>query len=196
MDPAYPKAVVLVSACALGLIRGFHTILKPRAAVTARHDGWRELVVLAAVVVGFIVPIAWVATPWLAVADVAPRPLLVAAGAAVLAAGLWLFHRTHADLGANWSARLQIVDTHRLVTAGIYRHIRHPMYLSLLLYGLGQMLAVPNWIAGPCGLAGAVLLVAMRIGPEEAMMRERFGREYDAYVAGTGRILPRFPRRG
>jgi protein-S-isoprenylcysteine O-methyltransferase Ste14 len=195
MDPAYPKAVVMVSAGALGLIRGFHTLRKPRAAVTARHEGWRELVVLGAVFAGFIVPVAWATTSWFACAEFDPQAPLVIAGAAVLAAGLWLFHHTHTGLGANWSARLQIVDTHRLVTAGVYRHIRHPMYLSLLLYGLGQMLAVPNWIAGPSALAGAVLLVAMRIGPEEAMMRDRFGREYDAYVAGTGRILPRRRKR-
>jgi protein-S-isoprenylcysteine O-methyltransferase Ste14 len=191
----HPKAVVLIAAAMLGLIRGAYTLRRPRATVATRREGWRELFVIVAVVAGFFVPIVWASTVWLAFADVGPRSLPIAAGAAVLAASLWLFHRTHADLGANWSARLQIVDTHRLVTTGVYRRIRHPMYLSLLLYGLGQMLAVPNWVAGPCGLAGAALLVAMRIGPEEAMMRERFGREYDAYMAGTGRVLPRFPGR-
>jgi protein-S-isoprenylcysteine O-methyltransferase Ste14 len=195
LDPAYAKVIVLVALCALALIRGMHTVRRPETTIATRHEGWRELFVLVAVVAGFLIPIAWAMTPWLAFADVTPHALPVVSGAMVLAASLYLFHRTHADLGANWSARLQIVDAHQLITAGIYRRVRHPMYLALLLYGLGQMLAVPNWIAGPCGLLGAVLLAAMRIGPEEAMMRERFGREYDAYMIGTGRILPRFQRR-
>lgn len=195
MTLAAPNAVVLIAAGSLGLIRALHTLRKPRSAVASRHEGWRELFVLAAVVIGFIVPVAWASSSWLAFANLRPHALPISAGIVVLAAGLWLFHRTHADLGANWSARLQIVDTHRLVTSGIYRHIRHPMYLSMILYGVGQALVVPNWIAGPCGLAGAVLLVALRIGPEEAMMRERFGREYDEYVTGTGRIVPRLQRR-
>ena len=195
MNPAYAKAIVLVAILALALIRGIQTVRRPQTTIATRREGSRELFVLVAVVSGFIVPIVWAITPWLAFADFTPQALPVLSGAIVLAAGLWLFHRTHADLGANWSARLQIVDAHQLVTAGIYRRVRHPMYLSLLLYGIGQMLAVPNWIAGPCGLVGAVLLATMRIGPEEAMMREQFGREYDAYMAGTGRILPRFLRR-
>jgi protein-S-isoprenylcysteine O-methyltransferase Ste14 len=195
VDPAYAKAIVLVSAGALGIIRGIHTVRRPPTTIATRREGWRELFVLVAVVAGFVVPIVWAITPWFACADFTPHALPVLCGAIVLAAGLLLFHRTHADLGANWSARLQIVDAHQLVTAGLYGRVRHPMYLSLLLYGLGQMLTVPNWIAGPCGPLGAVLLAAIRIGPEEAMMRERFGREYDAYVSGTGRILPPFRKR-
>ncbi len=195
MNPAYAKIVVLLAAAALGLIRGIHTLRRPRTSIASRREGWQELFVLVAVVVGFIVPLAWATSSWLAFADFTPQGLPLAAGTLSLAAGLWLFHRTHADLGANWSARLQILDSHRLITNGIYQHIRHPMYLSLLMYGLGQALAVPNWIAGPCGLAGAVLLFAIRVGPEERMMRERFGAEYDAYVAASGMIFPRFRRR-
>jgi protein-S-isoprenylcysteine O-methyltransferase Ste14 len=64
------------------------------------------------------------------------------------------------------------------------------MYLALLLYGLGQALVLPNWIAGPFYVASLALLVALRLGPEEAMMRERFGSEYDAYQARTRRLVP------
>lgn len=194
IDPLYPKTVVLLAAGALGLIRGIHTVRRPRTTITSRRGGWPELLVLMAVATGLIVPIVWATSTWLGFADVTPRDLPFAAGCVTLAASLWLFHKTHADLGANWSARLQIVDAHRLVTNGIYRHVRHPMYLSLLLYGLGQALVIPNWIVGPCGLAGAVLLFVLRVGPEERMMRERFGAEYDAYAARTGRVFPRFRR--
>ncbi len=64
------------------------------------------------------------------------------------------------------------------------------MYLALILYSSGQALVLPNWVAGPSYLVVFVLLVALRLGPEERMMRDEFGQEYDAYVAGTKRLVP------
>ena len=103
---------------------------------------------------------------------------------------MWLFHRSHADLGTNWSITLEVREGHRLVTGGVYRRIRHPMYTALFLYCLGLALAVPNWIAGPSYLVAFGLLFALRLGPEERMMRETFGREYDDYAARTQRLVP------
>jgi protein-S-isoprenylcysteine O-methyltransferase Ste14 len=108
----------------------------------------------------------------------------------VLAAGLVVFHRSHADLGTNWSITLEIREGHRLVTEGVYRRVRHPMYLALLLHGLGQAILLPNWVAGPAYLVVMLVLVAFRLGPEERMMRERFGAEYDAYAARTRAFGP------
>ena len=44
---------------------------------------------------------------------------------------------------------LEIRDEHQLVTGGIYSLVRHPMYLSLLVYSAGQVLVLPNWVVGP-----------------------------------------------
>jgi protein-S-isoprenylcysteine O-methyltransferase Ste14 len=35
-----------------------------------------------------------------------------------------------------------------------------------------------------------LLLVGLRLGPEERMMREEFGNDYDAYAATTKRLIP------
>jgi protein-S-isoprenylcysteine O-methyltransferase Ste14 len=108
-----------------------------------------------------------------------------------LALGLWLFHRSHADLGTNWSITLEVREEHRLVTHGIYRRIRHPMYAALLLYSLGIALVLPNWIAAPSYGVVLSLLIAFRLGPEERMMLEEFGEDYEAYRARTRRLVPR-----
>jgi protein-S-isoprenylcysteine O-methyltransferase Ste14 len=107
-----------------------------------------------------------------------------------LAVGLGLFARSHADLGTNWSITLEVREKHQLVTQGIYRHIRHPMYLALLVYGLGQALVVPNWIAGPSYAVAMALLFALRFTREERMMLEEFGSDYDAYMRRTKRLVP------
>ena len=107
-----------------------------------------------------------------------------------LVAGLWLFYRSHADLGTNWSITLEVREQHRLITHGVYRRVRHPMYAALLLYSVGQALVIPNWVAGPSYLVAFAILFAFRVGAEERMMREYFGDTYEAYAARTKRLVP------
>ena len=118
------------------------------------------------------------------------RTFLAPGSGPLLALGLWVFQRSHADLGRHWSITLELREGHALVTTGIYARVRHPMYLGLLLYSLGQALVLPNWIAGPSYLVAMGLLFAFRLGPEERMLREAFGAEFDLYRARTKRLVP------
>ena len=97
-------------------------------------------------------------------------------GVVLYSLGLWLFHRSHVDLATNWSVSLDIRENHTLVTSGVYRTIRHPMYAAIFLQAIGQASLVPNWITGPFEFFAFVLMFALRIGPEERMMLEHFGR--------------------
>ena len=103
---------------------------------------------------------------------------------------LWLFFRSHADLGTNWSVTLELRQEHRLITQGVYRAIRHPMYSALTLYAVGQALVIPNWVAGFSNVIALLVLIALRVGAEEKMMAEQFGDEYAAYSARTKRFVP------
>jgi protein-S-isoprenylcysteine O-methyltransferase Ste14 len=123
-------------------------------------------------------------------ADYPFQPILAWLGAAVFGASLWLFHRTHKDLGRNWSVTLELRDRHSLVTSGVYRHVRHPMYSAFWLWAIAQALLLPNWIAGPAGLVGFGTLFFLRIGREEQLMIEAFGDEYRDYMRRTSRVLP------
>ena len=104
--------------------------------------------------------------------------------------GLWLLYRSHADLGTYWSVTLEVRENHQLITSGVYRSIRHPMYTSLFLYSIGQVLALPNWVAGPSYLVPFAILFALRVTAEEKMMLETFGSQYAEYMARTKRLLP------
>jgi protein-S-isoprenylcysteine O-methyltransferase Ste14 len=190
MDVLFAKAAVVVGTAAMVAIRAPYGERSRRVAVVAHRKGRLETVLLTIAWMGFIVPLLWVFTPVLAFADYALRPFPFVVGAAGLALGLWLFQRSHADLGTNWSITLEVREGHRLVTNGVYRYVRHPMYAALFVYSLGQALAVPNAVAGPSYLAGFGLLFALRLPREEQMMRETFGAEYDAYAARTRRLIP------
>jgi protein-S-isoprenylcysteine O-methyltransferase Ste14 len=51
-------------------------------------------------------------------------------------------------------------------------------------------LVVPNWVAGPSYLISFSLLFALRVGPEERMLLEEFGEDYNAYRSRTRRLFP------
>lgn len=158
--------------------------------VARTAKGALETALLSLAWIAFCVPLVWVWSNAFASAEFDLRPTPLVAGAVLYAAGLWLFHRSHADLGTNWSITLEVREEHRLVTEGVYRRIRHPMYSALLLFALGQAVALPNWVAGPSYLVVMALLVALRLGPEERLMRETFGARYDEYAVKTKRIVP------
>jgi protein-S-isoprenylcysteine O-methyltransferase Ste14 len=162
-----------------------------RVRVVGDSRSTSERIGLATATVGLgVVPAIYVATGLPRAADYVATGWTVIPGTIVYAAALWLFHRAHKDLGRNWSITLEIRDQHRLVSNGIYGLIRHPMYTSFWLMGLGQALLLPNWVGGLAGLVGFAVVYFLRVDKEERMMIETFGDEYRAYMARTKRIIP------
>jgi protein-S-isoprenylcysteine O-methyltransferase Ste14 len=190
VNPWCAKGVVIAATVAMIAIRAPHGQRSRAVPVARSAKGAGEIALLVVMWLSFFVPVAWIASDVFAFAEFELLPVPLVAGVVVLAVSLWFFHRSHADLGTNWSITLEVREGHTLVTDGVYSRIRHPMYSSLLLYGAGQALVVPNWFAGPSYLVALLLLVVVRVGPEERMMRERFGGAWDAYAARTKRILP------
>jgi protein-S-isoprenylcysteine O-methyltransferase Ste14 len=152
---------------------------------------YRDLILLAVASLGlFVTPALYTLTGFPASLD---RPFIAAIawlGLIPLCVSLWLFRRSHVDLGHNWSISLQVRKHHTLVKTGVYRLIRHPMYSSFFLLGLSQMLLLPNWLAGASGLIGVALLFVFRVRREEHMMLQTIGDEYRGYMAGTKRLIP------
>ncbi len=92
-------------------------------------------------------------------------------------------------LGNRFSGLVAIQPRHSLVTTGIYSVIRHPSYLGLLISSLGWGLAFRSGVGV---LLTALLIVPIigRIRAEERLLQSQFGSKYDAYRAGTSRLIP------
>ena len=92
-------------------------------------------------------------------------------------------------LGRRFSGLVAIQSDHELVTTGIYRCVRNPSYLGLLVASLGWALI---FRAGVGILITALLLIPLlaRIRSEERLLAEHFGPEYESYRARTWRLLP------
>ncbi|MGH7163243.1 MAG: methyltransferase family protein [Planctomycetota bacterium] len=120
-------------------------------------------------------PLAW-PTVWTGVA-------LALSGVAIR---LWSL----SVLRENFSYVVHVDKGHRLVTAGPYRLVRHPLYSGLIVFFLGVPLVICDlWIL--LVLAGYIgVSVTLRIRREERALRERFGAAYEAWRAKTRLLVP------
>ena len=182
------KVIAIGALVALMAIRMWYGI-RVTATVKKRYAQRGRLPQVVAQI-GFLVPMLWVVSPVLDFAKYPSIAGMLVVGTLCYAAGLWLCYRAHADLGQGLSPTLHIKAGHQLITHGIYRRIRHPMYLGLLVFVLGQAFVVSNLVAGLSGMIGMVLLLLLRVRSEEQMMLDEFGDEYAAYRARTSRLLP------
>jgi len=92
-------------------------------------------------------------------------------------------------LGEYFSAYVTLQPNHRLVRHGIYRRIRHPLYLSLLLVPTGIALVFASCLALPVMLL-AIMFVFDRIRREECLLADHFGSEFEDYRRCAGKLLP------
>ncbi len=190
MNPWIAKAVILAASTVMVAIRAPHGQRSRGVKVVKDRKGGLEVALLFLAMLGFFVPLIWMVLPLFAFAEYSLRPLPLVAGIAFFVVGLWFFYRSHAYLGTNWSITLQVRENHRLITQGVYRHVRHPMYAALFLYSIGQLLVLPNWVAGPSYLVTFGILFALRVRAEERLMLEEFGADYSAYMKKTKRLVP------
>jgi protein-S-isoprenylcysteine O-methyltransferase Ste14 len=92
-------------------------------------------------------------------------------------------------LGHRFTGLVAIQEGHRLQTGGLYRRIRHPSYLGMLLYMAGYVLVFRCWL-GLLLVAGTFAILLARMNAEEALLESEFGEEYRSYRRRTWRLVP------
>ncbi len=125
---------------------------------------------------------AWASFP----APPALRWAGAAVGLATLPALWWVF----TTLGRNITRTVVTRRRHTLVTDGPYRWVRHPLYSVAALTWIGLGVLMANAFVMLVAAAAFGVLVR-RTDIEEAMLVKRFGARYRAYMARTGRFVPR-----
>ncbi|MCW3998105.1 MAG: isoprenylcysteine carboxylmethyltransferase family protein [Candidatus Bathyarchaeota archaeon] len=87
------------------------------------------------------------------------------------------------------TAKLQIVEDQKLLTDGIYKHIRHPLYLGEILRNLGIAVFFTS-IYGFLIILLSFFFLLVRIEIEEKMLLLAFGKNYLLYKKKTRKIFP------
>jgi len=191
MTPTIAKIIWLACGLTWFVLRFQPRQHSRKTPVRQSGRGPLEFALLAGSLAGLgIVPFVYVVAHFPRFADYPLIPALSYLGIAVELGCLWLFYRSHRDLGHNWSVSLDLRERHTLVTTGVYALVRHPMYAGFWLMAVGQALLLPNWVAGPAGLIGFGVLFFGRVAREEAMMISAFGDEYRSYMRRTARVVP------
>ena len=102
-----------------------------------------------------------------------------------------IFYLSHKELADNWSPFVEVKERQKLIKTGIYRYIRHPMYLSMWLFAFFQGFLLSNIFIEIFGILAWSNLYFIRINNEEKIMIDIFGNEYKEYIENTGRIFPK-----
>lgn len=162
-----------------------------KTAIIRRDYKLRESILLTISATGLgVLPGLYVFSPVLRAADYPMQVWQPWAGGIIFGLALYMFRQTHRALDRYWSVTLEVKERHVLMTDGVYKRVRHPMYVAFWLWALAQAVLVPNIIAGPAGIVGFGTLYFFRVKKEEALMLATFGDEYKAYMQRTSRLIP------
>jgi protein-S-isoprenylcysteine O-methyltransferase Ste14 len=191
MTPVIAKAIFALLIVGWYAIRAPHEWRAWHMPVRRSARDHRELAVILIAIVGLgTLPLLYIVTGFPRFADYPFNATQAWSGAIVAIAALGMFYLTHKALGTNWSVSLDVRKDHRLITNGVYRYIRHPMYIAFWLWALAQALLLPNWMTGLSGIVGFGLLYFLRVSREEQLMIDAFGEGYRSYMLRTKRLIP------
>ena len=127
-------------------------------------------------------PETWTALEYLSL-------IAMAVGAGILFWCIW-------DFAAKGRGTLAPVDPpRRLVVQGLYRYVRNPMYLGVLLLLLGEAAFFQSMAILQYALLWFLLVNLIVLFREERVLRNRFGDSYERYRRSVNRWLPTRPAR-
>jgi protein-S-isoprenylcysteine O-methyltransferase Ste14 len=191
-DNGWGSVVWIVAFVAMTAIRAPYAIRNQANVVVKEQKGIDERLLLGGMFLTMMVlPLIQLGTGLFSFADYSLPQYATVLGAIIQVPMLWMFWRSHADLGRNWSPGLEVRQEHELVTRGVYARVRHPMYVAIWLAVFAQPLLIHNWIAGALVVPAFAAMWFIRVPQEEALMRDQFGAAYDTYAARTGRLTPK-----
>ena len=152
----------------------------------------------------FVVILVWLGQPFLIQSDQAIPGLRLASSLLTpfsLVAGLVLILIGYACtlwcykvMGTAWRIGINPGEKNFLVTGGPYGAVRHPIYLFQIVMLAGVVLLLPT-LCSLLILVIHLICVLIKACDEESYLRGVHGKDYEGYMARTGRLLPRLVRR-
>lgn len=160
--------------------------------ISARPDRYnRNLLVLAFLSFPFIVALPYFEFRLLTSVYVSSfMSTILILGISILLIGWIVLLASRLQIGRYGGARITIEEDHRLVTNGMYRYIRNPQYLGMLLTLSGYAFSLGSLIVTAMTAIGLIVIFRSRIRLEEELLLTAFGDEYREYMRRTWRLVP------
>ena len=123
-----------------------------------------------------------------------PRNLFLLSGQKILGLALVLSGFTLAfvaffTLKRSYSSTLVIREDHKLITHGVFRFVRHPIYLGVILVCIGMPVYASS-LGGLVTMSVMIPIFLVRIRLEERLLTDEFGDAYRAYKEATRKLIP------
>ena len=109
-------------------------------------------------------------------------------GSCILVVSFSAIITLHLFMGEDWRSGTRARDNTRLYTTGPFKLTRNPMMLAVIMGQVGLFLALPSMFTLVCLVLG-VWAVNAQVRVEERLLLQRFGAEYEMYMARTSRWL-------
>jgi protein-S-isoprenylcysteine O-methyltransferase Ste14 len=94
------------------------------------------------------------------------------------------------SLGKFFTVDVAVQEGHALVLSGLYKYIRHPSYTGLLVEFVGLAVYFGTWVSLVVVVIPITSAIVYRIRCEEAVLLERFGKQYEEYITHTKSLIP------
>ena len=186
------KIVYFVLFMTISIVRKFYTSKQRKKAMLIEKKSGGDIFFLVLNAIGMIIPLIYVFTSCLDFANYYMPDWVGWLGLVVFMDATWLLYLSHRDLGRHWTITVGLREDHKLVTKGIYKQIRHPMYAAHLVWAIAQIMMLHNWIAGYSFIITMLPFYLYRSRREEEMLIDEFGKEYRDYKQRTGALFPKF----
>jgi protein-S-isoprenylcysteine O-methyltransferase Ste14 len=93
-------------------------------------------------------------------------------------------------LGKFYTINVAILEDHQLIQSGIFRYVRHPLSLGILMFYFGLPLIISSLFGLLVVTLPALIGSFYRMRVEERALVSRFGERYLAYAERTARLIP------
>ena len=186
------KAVYFILFMLITIVRKYFTSRQAKKGMAKEKRTWLDIFFLVIISIGMVIPLVYVFTSRLDFANYYLPDWVGWLGAIIILDAAWLLFLSHRDLGRHWTVTVGLREGHNLITNGIYKYIRHPMYAAHMVWAIGQIMILHNWIAGYSFIVTMLPFYFYRTRKEEEMLIEEFGDEYREYRQKTGALFPKF----
>ena len=182
-DPVAFAAVRVLAFVAAGVVvvRGVAGVRGER--VVAK-TGWQFIWVLYAIDYAVLLthPLVTPTPVWY---DMFARPL----GLVLMLGGIVVVAWAYATMGEFWSGAISAREDHRVIVAGPFAFVRHPVYAAYLLGVIGGALALADPIAAIAAIV-SVPIMRGRAFAEERFLEARLGEAYRDYRRRVRMFVP------
>lgn len=186
----FTNVINLITIIIFNFFLGVDIVIRP---ISAQADQYRKsILIVSFLLMPLMTSIPYFEYIWLWQRQIPNNFLgwMEGIGVSLMAFGGLIALASRIQIGKYGGPKITIEKSHQLITSGMYKHIRNPMYLGFLFLFLGYNLAFGSIISTCIIPISLFLILRNRMGLEEKLLLQTFGEEYVSYMRRTKRLIP------